>query len=274
MRDVYKLIQVVWPYVGPPLGFLALLGGLRLGIADLPLKAVQYVAHVNVGWLLFAGFCFFTTYTSFRHRGIPLTAVSTDIELVMESPSGDRVRVNRTERLRANRDDVTGYIKKMWSEGDINPSDVICSVDHCEADKQMKYAEVDARGLELIHRFPAIPRNILVLNTNTISRSETLVYTNAFTKDEESYEINMPPRYRHKRLKLTILFHRDRQCRLEDCKAIRINAHSVIDVPLAHVPATQGGSGVRMTIRHVHEGDRYRIYWKYPLVTASSQSHA
>ena len=98
-----------------------------------------------------------------------------------------------------------------------------------------------------------------ILGLRRVERTEKVVYVDSFKKDEESYDVNIPPRYKHHRLTISINFHQDRQCRVNDCKAIRISAHGVTDIPLAHV---NGKPGVRLQATGIVGGETFRVTWK------------
>jgi hypothetical protein len=262
MQTTYKVLRTGWPYVGPILGLYALITGLGFTIPELWLFIQHSVLRFNVLWLLLAGFLFFTAYTEIRHKGIPLTAVNTEIEVVYEDPLGKRVQVTRTQELRANREDVTGYLRLAWCDGSLPVELAECSISHATAKDQWMEFDKNQKGTEVIHRFPAIPRDLFRLGTNTVTRTERTIYLDAFPAEEETYEVEIPLHYHHRKLSVALVFHPSRTCAVKNCKAIRINAHGVTDLPLTHVRG--GKSGVRFDVKGITGGERFRLIWTLP----------
>ena len=112
--------------------------------------------------------------------------------------------------------------------------------------------------MELMHRFDAIPRKFWVLGTNTVTRTERLLCIDAFRGSTESYEVAIPHHYRHRKLKIAIEHHPDRQFKLADCRAIRISAHGVTDLQPMHE-----ANGCSISVKNVAGGERFRIYWTF-----------
>lgn len=264
MFDIYKLIRLAWPYIGPVLGLLTLAWALDVGIARIKGWApiiLAYVFSVRPLWLILAVLFFYFTYVNIRHRRVPLTVVSTDIKLTLNSPTGDRATLTRTQRIRANREDVTGYHRVLGVEpGEIPKESIRFNIDHCTTEKQSIHFEGNPRRWELIHRFDPIPRKLYCLGLNTVTRTETVVEVNAYTADEESYTMIIPEHYAHKRITLEISFHPGRACEFKNCEAMRSNNNGIVRMPLDDIPST----GVRLRIRNPSSGERFKITWKYP----------
>lgn len=259
MQTFYKVLRTAWPYVGPILGLYALITGFGLTLPELGQIIRDKFLHLDLLWFVVASFLFFTAYTEIRHRGIPLTAINTDIEVVYEDPLGKRVHVSRTQELRANREDVTGYLRVIWCEGALPTESVECSVSHADPKQQSVQFDKGRKGTEVIHRFPAIPRDLFRLGTNTVTRTERTLFVDAFTGEEESYEVGIPLHYHHRKLTVSVIFHPSRNCAVNSCKAIRISAHGVSDLPLTHV---SGRHGVRFEAKGIKGGERFRLMWK------------
>jgi hypothetical protein len=163
---------------------------------------LPYITGAKIGWFLLSAFF---AYVEIRHRHIPLTAVSTDIELMLESPSGDRATITRTQKLRANHENVTGFIRKIVSTGTVPKDQVEFSISHCAANRQKKEFDGTPSKWEVIHRFDPIPRNLLLLGMNTVKRTESVRIYDGFCSADESYEIEVPAMYRHDRIQMMIL---------------------------------------------------------------------
>jgi hypothetical protein len=206
----------------------------------------------------------FFAYVEIRHRGIPLTAVETDITIVLETPRGDRATVTRTQRLRANHENVTGYSRTVQSTGVIPSNSIEFNVDHCSRTKQKLEIDGSPQSWEVIHRFDPIPRNLLKLGRNTVTRTEKFVVNDGFVEAEESYEMLVPPRYRHDRIRITVFFHPDNACDIEDCEALLISENGVVEVNLTRPPnwVVTGRPGVQPTVARPRGGDRYRVKWR------------
>lgn len=256
----YRFLRTLWPYIGPVIGAWSFTKGFGITFSEIWAAMAWFVLNTNVWWLLGGGVCFFLTYTSFRHRGVPLTAVDTEVRLVFEDSTAHHVRIIRTQKLRANREDVTGYLRQLWSDGTIDQANFECGIDHatntkCEFDR-------NAKGVEILHRFPAIPRNPFTFFTNTVTRTERLLVVDGFPGDEESYQVEIPQHYRHHRLKISLQFDSSRRCALNNVRAIRIGAHGVIDLQPKH--ATDGV--IEVSARKIRGGERFRVYWTLPPV--------
>lgn len=269
MQTFYKALRTLWPYVGCLLGVYTLVTGLGFTLPELGAAAKEYILRVNVLLLVLAALFFFTAYTEIRHRGIPLTAMDTQIEVVYDDPLGRSVTVSRKQKLRANREDVTGYIRKQWCDGKLPKESVECSISHAEQATQSIHFDQGPHGVEVIHRFPAIPRDFFRLGTNTVTREDRTTYTDSFTAEEESYEVEIPPHYRHHKLAVSVIFHPSRTCAVKGCQAIRISAHGVSDIPLTLV---NGRPGVRFEAKGLSGGERFRVMWKLPPVTPTQNS--
>lgn len=264
MFDAYKLIRLAWPYIGPLLGLLTLAWALDLGIAQIKgwtQIILASIFSVRPLWLMLALLFFYFTYANIRHRRIPLTVISTDMKLTLNSPTGDRATLIRTQRIRANREDVVGYHRVLGVEpGEIPKESIKFHIDHCPTEKQSIHFEGNPRRWELIHRFDPIPRKLYCLGLNTVTRTETVIELNAYTGDEESYTVLIPERYVHRRISVEIEFHRDRLCEFKSCEAVRINNNGIVRMPLDDIPP----AGVRLRIKNPSSGERFKITWKYP----------
>src|SRR5262245_190436 len=122
----YRFLRTYWPYIGPVLGVLSFTQAFRIRLNEIWAASAWFILNTNVWWLLGGTLSFFLTYTSIRHRGVPLTAIDTEIRLLFEDSACHHVRVIRTQKLRANREDVTGYVRQLWSDGTIDQSNFEC----------------------------------------------------------------------------------------------------------------------------------------------------
>jgi hypothetical protein len=258
----YRLLRTTWPYIGPLLGLYSVLNGVGVTIPEALQLGATHILRLNLLWFVAASFFFFTAFIEIRHRGKPLTALETRVRLAYADPEGREVHVTRTQTLRANREDVTGYIRKAWAEGEISKTDVECTISHNPSKGQEQVeCSWSPGGVEIIHRFPPIPMDPLRLGTNTVQRTDNVVYKNSFMGRDEWYEIEIPVHYQHHRLSVTIAFHPKRTCGVRDCKAIRISAHGVTPLTVMHTDET---NAVCVNAKGVVGGERFRIYWTFP----------
>lgn len=263
MQSFYRFLRIGWPYIGSLIGVYSLGKGLGVSVGQALVATGNFVAQTNALWFALSLVCFFLVYTSLRHRGIPLTIVRTKVEVTFESADGRLARVTRTQKLRANREDVTGYFKQMWCDGKLRADSLECSISHCDQHHQSFQVEPSGTGWELVHTFDPIPQNVFLLNLNTVTRTERLVMEDAFLADEESYEIVIPQPYRHRHIELVINFHQDRPCLMTACRGTRISAHGVLQLPLL----SEGPRGVKIVASNAYPGERFKIVWKWPRVT-------
>lgn len=228
---------------------------------------------------LLSGFFLFLFITGLRHRNIPLTVLSTDIELMFDTADGSRVRITRIQRLRANRDDVTAYFQNLTVAGtgripreDIDfkiygdPLNLLgWNITPTYTPKQGRYISGNEQAWEAIHTFnPPLPRFWYLFNLNTVTRTAKTLHIDQFKGNEESYEIQTPF-YPHKKLTITVNFHPDRPPKVEECKALRIVANGVINDHLVHIDAgTDNREKLRLTIRG-SRNQRHKIIWKYTI---------
>ena len=216
---------------------------------------------------------FFFFYTNFRHRHTPLTIVDTDIVLTLETPTGDRATLERTQRIRANRYEVTGYSRVIKVDKGQIPEDTYkCEISHCPHNKQSHRLFGDPKSWFIVHRFDEIPRSWVKFGTSTVIRKERLIILNEYTNDEEYYEFGVPLDYPTKIVTVKIYFHEDRIPEIKDCKAIGIRTGAVTDVDLQNIlPSGETSAGIRMHVK-AQPGDRYRISWKFPPLNAPQRT--
>jgi hypothetical protein len=258
--EAYNFLRRCWPFIGPVLGLYGLGKGFGITIEEALQFSQNYLLRANVIWLIVGATAIYVTITGLRHRGTPLTAIHTFIRVKYEDKKGRKVTVERRQELRANRDDVTGYIRQYWCDGGKIPENMIeCTIDHCKPGDQRTQFDHGKNGLEVLHRFPAIPRGLLGLRT--VTRTERVLYLDGFTKESESYEVNIPLRYKHHRLTVVIVFPPDRKCPMTACKAVRISAHGVTDLQLLHEDG-----GFQFEAKRIQGGERFRATWTLPPV--------
>lgn len=278
MRDVYRLISRAWPFIGPLIGILSFVNATDTPLPELldqlgTLKIVippRFFTTGGLFYLLLALLSFWFSYVEIRHKRIPLAVLSTDIELTFNTPKGDKATLTRTQVIRANHHDVTGYHRTPSVEppGKMPLDEIEFHISHCETDKQTVYkVGGNPSSWDLIHRFEPIPRNLFKLGLNRVTRTETIVQYDAYTREKEYFEISFPEHYRYGKTIVSIHFHPARPCRLDrhQCQAILIAAKGIIDLPLTPLPSKAGaGPGVRLTMKKPSPGERYRIIWTYP----------
>jgi hypothetical protein len=270
--SAYGLLRTVWPFLGPLAGLGLLAAAFQVTLADLwggLVSVGPFLRSVRVVYLLLAGLAFYFSYVEIRHWGVPLTILSTDIVLALNTANGDRATLTRTQRIRANREHVTGYHRSVTVDapGEMPRESVQCHANHCAANRQSVRFEGTPSNWKLIHRFDPIPRNLLVLGLNTVLRTETIVQERAYTRETESYTFNIPQNYRLRNVTLTVFFHPQRACGMHQCQALRINASGVTEMNLEHVPPDphgRGGPGIRLRIGRPRPGEQFALAWTYP----------
>ena len=270
MQTAYRFLRQIWPYIGPVIGLLALgrVFDVQLGDAILgTFTAVRpYLTGAKIGWFLLGTLSLFFSYVEIRHRGVPLTATETDVTVLLQNPSGNLATVTRTQRLRANHENVTGYTRMLSSTGTVPRESIEFNVDHCNGAKQKLEIDGAPQKWEVIHRFDAIPRNLFKLGLNTVRRTESYRIIDGFCSSEESYEMLIPKQYRHERITMTIYFHPDNACDIKDCEALWISDNGIVELNLTRPDGhmASGRPGIQLKVSKPRGGDRYRIKWKNP----------
>lgn len=272
---IYQRFSLFWRTIGPLFGLYTLANFLDLSIHTIQTTLIPLIPPMTLGnifWFFVTVFVFFFTYVEYRHKNIPLTILNTSINLELLSSNGDHAIMTRSQVIRANQENITGFHRTMRvdSPEQIPHQDITCYIDHCDASEQsivFKSSQNDGSSVELTHRFKQpIPRYLSRLGLNTVTRSEKVTIKNAYTKKEEYFTLFIPaepPHYRHKKITLRILFHPNRLCGLENCQAVRISHNGVIDQSLKPV-FLENKHGVELEVKKPLPGDRYRITWRYP----------
>lgn len=269
MPTFYKFLRSLWPFIAPVLGVISFAALVDFNIGDIAVAysvVVPRLLTLNVLYVVLIALFAFFTYVEFRHKNTPLTVVSNDISLTLETPSGNRAKLVRTQRIRANRDDVTGYHRIIRTDGRIQKSQIICNINHCTDEEQSCHFDGDEKRWEFIHRFREIPRKLYMLGLNTVTRTEQITLHDAFIKDEEFLDLEIPAQYPHRNMTLRIYFHPDRPVSFDKCKAICITQNGILDINLNPIPPAGGSAeGVQLNIKG-KPCDRFRITWTYPLL--------
>ena len=265
ISNLYKLITILWPYVGPILGLWTIALAVDAGFEKLEKFATlasHYILVPRRLWLVLAVLFFYFAYVEIRHRRTPLVVLSTDMTLTLETVSGDRATLHRVQRIRAYQHNVTGLYRWFGVDqpGRIPKDKIECNISHDPDKKEPPYFEGNEQGWQFIHRFPPIPRDLLRLGLNTIERTEAIVLLDAYTKPQEFFTLIISEHYQHKRVSVTVRFHPMRTCRLEDCEALRIHANGITKMALRHLAANE----VRLDIKNPIAGERFKIIWTYP----------
>lgn len=263
---IYQAVRRSWPYVGPILG--TLFWGVALGYTPsdvlLAIKAgVERFSNTQIGLLLVGALAFFFAYVEWRHRGIPITAISTEVDLILEDSLGKTATLVRRQKLRAHQNDVVGYHRCIAAEGSIKTAEMMFTVSHCSQSEQSIHLDERAGKLDIVHRFKPIVVNPWMLGLNTIRREESVQICNGFCSEDEHYELEINERYRHKKIRLTVYFPPGTdQVVVSSCKALRISDNGLTEVGTFAVPQQPGrGPGVRVDIKNPRAGDRFRISW-------------
>jgi hypothetical protein len=268
MATFHYLLRMFWTYVGPVLGVYGLARALEVHVTLTDIAATRAFQALTTHPILSAlgSLILYFAYVEIRHRRVPITVTSLNIELAMKSESGDEAVLTRRQEILANHENVTGYLRSISGDGTIPWDAVECQSDHCPSARQAKLViDKSDNRVEFIHRFDPIPRRILW--PKKIIRTETIIQRYSYTKPKETFTLTVPAHYRARRVTITIFFHANRACRHNDCEAMKIRADGATELPLEHVPASHGnGPGVRLTIRRPKPGERYLIGWTYPPV--------
>ena len=273
MRDLYRLMRTVWPYVGSVLGIVGLAYAFDVRTVEFAqLLRLFSEATERPLFLVLALLAFYFTWVEIRHRNIPLTVTRRDIELRLKTPSGDEAILSREQHVRANHENVTGYLRDVSGDGLVLAEQIECQSDHCTTAKQNIFVlEKTPSRVVFMHRFSEpLPRKLHMLGLNTTKRTETITQLNAYTKPSEHFTVFVPDHYRAKRITISIFFHRDRACRLEDCSAMRVRADGITELRLDRINDDGNGAGIRLNIRKPVPREEYRILWKYPLVMSKA----
>jgi hypothetical protein len=257
-----------------PLGLIALYGAVDITIPTIVDTVVNHVIPyfqtLKPIYILASILCFFFYKMEIRHKNRPITVTETDITLKMESQNGDQARLSRTQKLRANHYDVTGYHRELVADvGAQIPRDrVRCTIDHCDANQQ--HIEFNP-GIPQNHstqtfsyRFDPIPRILWMLGLNSVNYQESAILVNAYTGNTEYYEMAIPVHYSYKEIMISVLFHPNRIAPEENCTAVKISKNGITDVNLQRIVANHDGpEGIRVRVKGV-AGDRFRLTWTYP----------
>ena len=263
--------RMAWYYIVPIVGGVSLLRSLGIGIDDV-IGFLGYLVpkllSVNSVFFTLGAVLLYFVYVHFRHRYTPLTVIHSKIVLELNRPDGRRATLRRIQRIRANHDNVTGYFAEFtaFPSGQIPKSEIVCHIDHCPPAKQTIEFDGDEKAQNnwtVIHRFTEIPRKLYMLGLNTVTREDSIVYIDAFTRDKEDFQVTIPERYPHKTIEFCVYFHPRRIPDIRDCHAVRIRAVGIEDLDLQPVLQTpDGGRGIKLVVKG-QPGDRYRISWQH-----------
>lgn len=266
-----------WPFIQPVIGVGTFLTYIGVTFADATaqlVSIVDFVASPNSLILVVSLLFFYFVYVHIKHRNVPLTVTDCTVDVIFNTPSGDKVTIKRVQKIRANHDDITGYFRNMSGPeaSSIEAEDGNCHIDHCDPGDQSFKAESGSRGeWRLIHRFAPIPRKLRYLGLNTVTREEKIVLRNAFMDQEEFYDVKIPEVYPHKKILLNIHFHADRPPIASTCRAIRINRNGIEDLMLKPIiGSSHGSSGTQLLIRG-KPNETYRIDWTFSEETTQKE---
>ena len=267
----YRAWRWAWQYLGPVFGLFSVSRVVDLTFQDAAVAgaAIAYLLmSQKVIWVVLAAAAFFFSLVEWLHKNTPLTIASTHMELFIESPDGRDARVVRTQEIRPNREDVTGYQAKFWADPAVDnasiPEDSIkMHVDHCLPNEQdhMIVSGTEKRW-EVIHRFKPIPMPFYKLGLNKVRRVERYRFLNSYSGEVEWYDALVLNMYRYKKLQLTVYFHNTNPCPIEKCKGYWIARHGVVELNVGQIVGENGRLGVRLTIDRPVRGDTYRILWQ------------
>lgn len=269
MLKFYRFIREGWGYIGPFIGLWGLAGIFNYSLSDIWHKLIAVaplIFSVNIVYLVIVIFAVYSTSLHILHRKVPITILSTHVDVFLESPRGDKARLCRTQTLRANREDVTGYQYSVWvtPPGKIPKNSIECSIDHCTPGDQEKYFDGNESRWQVLHSFPPLPWHF---GFKKIKRTDTFEMIDAYTKDEESFSFGRLDAYRHEQIIISIYFHPSRVCLVANCRAMRVNANGVVKLPLTQV-SDGGRLGVQLNTPKARPGDTFKITWKYPPLPA------
>jgi hypothetical protein len=218
----------------------------------------------------------------FRHR--PVSVLSTRFELHFSEPDRSVVRVEREQRLRANRPDVTAYYMTMKPDpgGKINKKDIECWISPKNAkisDSVVPIGSPEA-GWECMHCFephlpyawysPVIPQFVMrnsraslpkfVRKLIIVQRVKT-IYREDFNREEPSFNVTST-RYRQRNVTVDIFFHEDRTPVADQIVAQRIRANGVQNEEIER-RRKDGKDYFRVYVGKLYD-ERVRIAWKLP----------
>src|SRR5712692_4884610 len=106
MLKLYRFIRQSWAYIGPLVGLWGLSRALNYSLLDLwhgLIAILPLLLSLKIVYLFVFLFAVYLTYLQILYRKIPITILSTDVQLFLETAAGDEARLCRTQVLRANR---------------------------------------------------------------------------------------------------------------------------------------------------------------------------
>lgn len=213
------------------------------------------------------------------YRRTPITVARTEVTITFHDSSGQKVKMEREQLLRANRTDVTAYFFKVSPENDgaTIPKDSIHTTIHGDCDGFESSAELhgsETRGFEVTHNFgrslpyawymPLIPAASLNksynqlsrrIKLNTAVRRQSLIYLNEFNHARPTMNFSAST-YPQQHVTFKIHFHGA----IPDGFAVRrIQTIGVVNVPVDR----QSETLVEFHIDRLHN-ETVRISWDRP----------
>lgn len=189
--------------------------------------------------------------TGWLYRNLPLSVISTRLDIYFENPDGSSVRIDREQYLRANQPEVTAYYvscRPTSPNGRIAEDSINCSV-YCDGNNFQNDLDLhgtETRGFEVMHSFgrplpyasymPFIPRWILnreperlfrLFRSKVVVRRMSLTYVNEFNVPKPSMSF-IAATYPHYNITISIHFppnHNNRNLR-----ARRIKTNGVVEM--------------------------------------------
>lgn len=201
----------------------------------------------------------------FYYRKTPITVLENHIDIHYETPDGRRVRIDRKQRIRANRPGVNGYFLTLTvDKGKIPKGSIRADIEHLSPSQSRIRANGDEKRWDVWHIFDEpIPRTpFKIRNRHVVERTMSYLCLDAFTDSEEWYRINLQEgRYPHARLTLSLHFHPGRPPK--SCTASKIVAHGVLPMPVQLTPGgAQTGDRYTLSVRRAAKKD-FEVRWTF-----------
>lgn len=222
-----------------------------------------------------------------RYRNIPITALSTSLELHFEDADGVTVTSQRKQVIRANHPNVTAYYTEVSPSrgGIIRKEEINFWLDRFDgqvAEEMHKYGREDV-GWECIQMFarplpykwylPLLPESLLLIKPQylprfirrlIVIRHGNVTYRNEFNRPDPFHQFRSI-RYTHKRISIELHFHEQNMPSYDDILAHRISSNGVLSEKVTR-QQKEGRKYFRIEVdRLINE--RLRVSWKHPTIT-------
>jgi hypothetical protein len=240
-----------------------------------PSLTIEYISRVLVAFILIGSL--YVAIVGTIYRKIPVTSISTDLEIKFLDASGKHVQLARTQILRANQRDVKAYFTTHTPTADIGTIQDIGASTYCVSGdlKDSCNWHFKKGMLEVMHVFDeALPYNWFIpvipvwalsfsydslprfLKKYLIKREFHLTYVDEFNIPKPYAEFEAGPYTLHN-FKVTINFSATNLPPQNAIKGMRIKNHAVVALHPDYRPTEKK---VVFTLDKL-SGERLRIEW-------------